>query len=98
MTNLFNAGAMGSIVTPILPTSLTTTSAVLNPYSVSTTVDVGLIAFPVPAAQPALANAQSNQETTVPIPQVTSEIVEEMSATDDLFARIGSTANDLCPW
>jgi hypothetical protein len=95
---LFQAGVTGSVVTAILPTSLATTPAVPNPDHVSTTVDVGLIAPPIPATQQVVANAPANPETTEPIPKVTSELVEERSATDDLFASLGNTSGDLCPW
>jgi len=59
---------------------------------------VGLIAPPIPATQTVVANAPANPDTTEPIPEVPSELVEQTSATDDLFASLGSTANDLCPW
>jgi hypothetical protein len=95
---LFEASVIGSAVTAIVPTSLAATSGELNSDHVSTTVDVGLIAPLVPATQPLPASAPANPETTEPIPQVTSELVEERSATDDLFASLGSTADDLCPW
>ena len=98
MTNLFIAGDPGSIVSVILPTTLATTSAVLNPDHVSTTVAVGLIALPAPATQPTLVDDPAKPETTEPIPEVTSELVEDWSATDDLFASLGSTADDLRPW
>jgi ELWxxDGT repeat protein len=95
---LFNAGVTGSLVTPILPPFLAATSSALNPEQVSTTVDVGLIAPSIPATQPVVANDGGTVEATDPIPVVTSELVEQTSATDDLFTILGNTAHDLCPW
>ncbi len=97
-TDLFHAAATGSTFTATLPTSLNTTSAALNPDHVSTTIDVGLIAPPAPVVQPPTANDQSAPETTDLPTSITGDFTEETNATDDLFASLGATTNDLCPW
>ncbi len=97
-TDLLNAGATDAAVTAILPTSLDTTSAALNSDHVSTTLDVGLVAPPVPVVQPPTPNDAADGDLAELVPQVSGEDNEETTATDVLFTSIGSTANDLCPW
>ena len=96
--DLFNTGATGPTFTAILPPGLATTSAAINVGNVSTTVDVGLIASPVPSVQSPTAIDEPIGDLVELASIVTSENNEETSATDDLFASLGTTAEDLCPW
>ena len=92
------AGATGVTFTAILPPALATTSAVINPDNVSTTVDVGLIAPPVPVVQSPTPIDEPIGDLAELVPIFTGENNEESAATDELFASVGTTGDELCPW
>ena len=97
-TDLFNTGATGPTFTAILPPALATTSAVINPGNVSTTVDVGLIAPLVPFVQSPTPIDEPIGDLAELVPIFTGENNEETAATDELFASVGTTGDELCPW
>ena len=99
-TGLFTAGVTGTLFTAILPTGLATTSAVINPNHVSTTIDVSLIALPVvpraglPPVAPDLHQPESADRASL----IASREEQEPAALDELFGSIASASGDLPPW
>ena len=89
---------LGATFTAILPPALATTSAVINPDNVSTTVDVGLMAPPVPVVQSPTPIDEPIGDLAELVPIFTGENNEETAATDELFASVGTTGDELCPW
>ena len=99
-TDLFAAKSLVTTFSAILPTAVTTPSAVINFGNVFTNVDVGLIAPPVllEAGLSPVAPNPSQPESTDRTSLIANDDDPEPSALDELFGSIVGTAGDLSLW
>lgn len=95
----FSSGLASTSRRAVQPISLSTKPSAINPDSISTAVDVGLIAPWVPSDQPQVSIGDpADDKATDLIPQELRGDNEEPDDTDNLFASLGSTEYERLPW